>query len=145
MKLLAEDKGIQLEADGSSPLLVRGDRYRIKQLLLNLIDNAIKYCPSGSQVHIRLASGVQDVVFEVEDNGPGIPQEALQHLTDRFDWVDKSGPVRWEEAVWDFPFAPRSVKRTEGKSKSRANSEGEVCSESACQRELIFIHPHSCR
>ncbi len=54
MKLLAEDKETRLEANLEPQVVFSGDRYRIKQVLLNLIDNAIKYCPSGSEVSVRL-------------------------------------------------------------------------------------------
>ena len=57
MKLLAEDKQIQLETQLSPQVKVQGDRYRLKQVLLNLIDNAIKYCPAGTRIQIRLAAG----------------------------------------------------------------------------------------
>jgi two-component system cell cycle sensor histidine kinase PleC len=55
MKLLAEDKQIQLETRLSPQVKVQGDRYRLKQVLLNLIDNAIKYRPAGTRIQIRLA------------------------------------------------------------------------------------------
>ncbi|MGH9427542.1 MAG: sensor histidine kinase, partial [Terriglobia bacterium] len=90
MKLLAEDKQIQLETQLSPHVKVQGDRYRLKQVLLNLIDNAIKYCPAGSEVHVRLFKEAETIVLEVFDNGSGIPPEALRHLFDRFYRLDKA-------------------------------------------------------
>ena len=90
MKLLAEDKEICLEADLEPQVVFTGDRYRIKQVLLNLIDNAIKYCPSGSEVNVRLFREAETIVLEVFDNGPGIPPDALRYLFDRFYRLDKA-------------------------------------------------------
>jgi len=90
MSLLAEDKGIQLQTEPMSPLTFSGDRYRIKQVLLNLIDNAIKYCPSGSEIWLGLSRNAGNIVIEVRDNGPGIPGDALTHLYDRFYRIDKA-------------------------------------------------------
>src|SRR5262249_55978720 len=70
--------------------VVRADRYRIKQVLLNLIDNAIKYCPAGSEVRITLWNDLTNVVLEVIDNGPGIPSDSLYHLFDRFYRIDRA-------------------------------------------------------
>src|SRR5439155_1582318 len=66
-----------------------GDRYRVKQVLLNLIDNAIKYCPTGSDVWVRLREDHTSAILEVNDNGPGIPPDSLNHLFDRFYRIDK--------------------------------------------------------
>jgi len=90
MKLLAEDKQIQLEGQLSPEVKVQGDRYRLKQVLLNLIDNAIKYCPEGSRIHIRLALADARCMLEVKDNGPGIPEGEIQRLFDRFYRIDKA-------------------------------------------------------
>jgi heavy metal sensor kinase len=91
MKLLAEDKRIQLEVHLLSPQVkVRGDRYRLKQVLLNLIDNAIKYCPAGTRIQIRLARADSGCVLEVRDDGPGIPRGEIQRLFDRFYRIDKA-------------------------------------------------------
>ena len=89
MKLLAEDKQIQLETQLSPQVKVQGDRYRLKQLLLNLIDNAIKYCPAGTRIQIRLAPADSGCVLGVKDNGPGIPRGEIQSLFDRFYRIDK--------------------------------------------------------
>jgi heavy metal sensor kinase len=89
MHLLAEDKGIRLEMDLAPRIPFRGDRSRVKQVLLNLIDNTIKYCPAGSAVEIRLFKDQRGLVLEVQDNGPGIPADAISRLCDRFYRVDK--------------------------------------------------------
>ena len=90
MKLLAEDKQIHLETQLSPAIKVQGDRYRLKQVLLNLIDNAIKYCPTGTRIQIRLAQTDSSCVLEVKDNGPGIPKSDIQRLFDRFYRIDKA-------------------------------------------------------
>ena len=90
MKLLAEDKQIQLETQLSPQVKIQGDRYRLKQVLLNLIDNAIKYCPAGTRIQIRLAPGDAGCVVEVKDNGPGIPRGEIQRLFNRFHRIDKA-------------------------------------------------------
>ena len=90
MKLLAEDKQIPLEVQLSPQVKVQGDRYRLKQVLLNLIDNAIKYCPSGTSIQIRLAPANSGCILEVKDNGPGIRPEEIQRLFDRFYRIDKA-------------------------------------------------------
>jgi heavy metal sensor kinase len=89
MKLLAEDKQIQLETQFTQ-VHVQGDRYRLKQVLLNLIDNAIKYCPAGTRVQVRLAAADSSCVVEVKDNGPGIPTSELDRLFNRFYRIDKA-------------------------------------------------------
>jgi heavy metal sensor kinase len=90
MKLLAEDKQIQLETQLSPQVKVQGDRYRLKQVLLNLIDNALKYCPAGSRIQIRLAPADSGWLLEVKDNGPGVPRDQLYRLFDRFYRIDKA-------------------------------------------------------
>jgi signal transduction histidine kinase len=90
MKLLAEDKQIQLETQLSPQVKIQGDRYRLKQVLLNLIDNAIKYCHAGRRIQIRLAQVNSGWVLEVKDDGPGIPKEEIQRLFDRFYRIDKA-------------------------------------------------------
>jgi heavy metal sensor kinase len=69
--------------------LVEGDPDRLKQLLLNLVENAIKYTPSGEiQLAIRKQSG--EVGFSVSDTGLGIPSEDVPHIFERFYRVDKA-------------------------------------------------------
>jgi signal transduction histidine kinase len=64
------------------------DRDRIKQVLVNLIDNAIKYSPAGSPVTLRVRADDGGVEIDVDDHGLGIPAEALPTLFDKFRRVD---------------------------------------------------------
>lgn len=66
------------------------DPQRIEQILNNLLSNAIRYTPEGGTIYIRLFTEGDDVLITVRDTGPGIPDEALPHLFDRFYKVDKS-------------------------------------------------------
>jgi heavy metal sensor kinase len=89
MNLLAEDKNITIACDADQSVEVEGDPARLKQVVVNLLDNAIKYTQPGGavQLHVRRANG--HAVLDVEDNGVGIPREALPHVFERFYRVDQ--------------------------------------------------------
>jgi len=70
--------------------LVRGDRDRLKQVLLNLVSNAIQYTPQGGEVIVGLAKSDRQVSITVRDSGPGIPTEDLPHIFERFYRGEKS-------------------------------------------------------
>ena len=63
---------------------VRGDPHRLKRLLLNLTDNAIKYNQPRGRVEIELVCGARSVVLRMTNTGPGIPPEQLPRVFDRF-------------------------------------------------------------
>jgi signal transduction histidine kinase len=89
MLLLAEDKRIKVTRETDSPVFVMGDRARLKQVIVNLLDNAVKYTLPGGSVHIKVwASGANGIV-EIADTGIGIPQEAVPLVFERFFRVDR--------------------------------------------------------
>lgn len=98
MSLLAEDKGIGISCETTQPIQVEGDRVRLKQVIVNLLHNAIKYTPEKGAVHLRVRSVNGHAVLEVEDNGIGIPQEALPHVFERFYRVDRARSAENESA-----------------------------------------------
>ncbi|MCA9989926.1 MAG: HAMP domain-containing protein [Ardenticatenaceae bacterium] len=69
---------------------VLGDRDRLRQLFLNLLDNAIKYTPAGGTVRLSLSKTAERVEVVVSDTGVGIPEQDLPHIFDRFYRVDKA-------------------------------------------------------
>ncbi|HTP10237.1 MAG TPA: HAMP domain-containing sensor histidine kinase, partial [Anaerolineae bacterium] len=88
---------VSLLSEIDEPLCVDGDPDRLRQLLLNLIDNAIKYTPSGGEVKVHVARENGSARLDVSDNGPGIPPEHLQIgpngaplIFERFYRVEKS-------------------------------------------------------
>jgi signal transduction histidine kinase len=90
MGLLAEDKNIRVECDAARNVIIEGDRSRMKQVVVNLLDNAIKYTPNGGNVLLRIARDTDNAILEVVDNGVGIPADALPHMFKRFFRVDDS-------------------------------------------------------
>lgn len=90
MRLLAEDKNITLACRTDERIEIIGDRARIKQVIVNLVDNAIKYTPGGGMVEVRISVAGKRALLEVADTGIGIPAEALGHLFERFYRVDKA-------------------------------------------------------
>ena len=83
-QILAEPHGIQVELTTCEEITVRGDRHRLRQLLLNLADNAVKYNqPKGGVIMSLLKSG--DMAhFTITNTGAGIPPEILPRVFDRF-------------------------------------------------------------
>jgi heavy metal sensor kinase len=88
MALLAEDKGISVECDVQKSVTVEGDQSRIKQVVVNLLDNAIKYTPDGGSIKLRVHASNGEAILEVSDTGIGIPAAALPHVFERFFRVD---------------------------------------------------------
>jgi heavy metal sensor kinase len=90
MSLLATDKRIRVNCESTPGVNVRGDRARLKQVIVNLLDNAIKYTPDGGRVTLRVRREGAHAVLDVADTGIGIPPEALPHVFKRFFRVDGS-------------------------------------------------------
>jgi two-component system sensor histidine kinase BaeS len=86
-----KDKGVDLQTDLAQELpLVLVDSDRIRQVLINLVGNALQYTPAGGRVTIRTRQQDHQVRVDVTDTGIGIPPEHLPHLFTRFYRVDKS-------------------------------------------------------
>jgi heavy metal sensor kinase len=90
MSLLAEDKNITVLCEAAERIIVEGDRARLKQVVVNLLDNAIKYTPAGGVVRLQVMAQEGHAVLDVMDNGIGIPPEALPYVFERFFRVDRS-------------------------------------------------------
>jgi signal transduction histidine kinase len=90
MRLLAEEKHISLDCDGTTPVQVEADPARLKQVVVNLLDNAIKYTPQGGRVSISVSQRNDHAVLRVADSGIGIPAPDLPHIFDRFYRADKA-------------------------------------------------------
>ncbi|MCB0411445.1 MAG: CHASE2 domain-containing protein, partial [Bdellovibrionales bacterium] len=81
---LAEQKGISLTSELEPMFSLEIDGLLIQEVILNLIENAIKYSPRGGQVLVRSLEIENEVQFEVEDNGPGIPAKDHEKIFDKF-------------------------------------------------------------
>lgn len=90
MKLIAEEKASDLRTRVAKDVWVEGDRTRVQQVIVNLIDNAIKYTHEGGVVEVSVRREGGSAVLEVSDNGAGIPAEALPHVFERFYRTDKA-------------------------------------------------------
>jgi two-component system phosphate regulon sensor histidine kinase PhoR len=84
----AKSKQIKISVETGAQT-VHADPKRVEQVMTNLVDNAIKYCPAKSTIKIQWTEVGDEVVLKVVDNGPGIPEKYLGRLFERFYRVDK--------------------------------------------------------
>jgi signal transduction histidine kinase len=90
----AEDKGITLETRADNPIWIDVDRNRLRQVLANLVDNAVKYTPPAGRVVVEARRTPDEAVVTVTDTGPGIPADELPRIWDRLYRGDKSRSER---------------------------------------------------
>jgi heavy metal sensor kinase len=90
MRLMAEDRGISIEMSGLQGAVIQGDRSRIKQIIVNLLDNAIRFTPARGSVIVRTSEDDTHALLEVIDTGVGIPKASLPLVFDRFYRADEA-------------------------------------------------------
>jgi heavy metal sensor kinase len=90
MKPLADDKGVALTSAIPGPVQIEADRARLKQVVVNLLDNAIKYTATGGMVNLTVSSEDDRACLEVSDTGIGIPLADQPHIFERFFRVDEA-------------------------------------------------------
>src|SRR6185503_14789766 len=86
----AEAKGVALEVQAKDGMPAWVDPGRIRQVIWNLLNNAVKFTPEGGRVGVALATVGRTVEIRVSDTGQGIPQEFLAHVFDPFRQADAS-------------------------------------------------------
>ena len=90
LKPKAVEKNINLELSlGDELPLIEGNYNQLSRMMINLIDNAIKYTPENGTVEVKAREEQEKLIIEVEDNGLGIPEEDLARIFERFYRVDK--------------------------------------------------------
>jgi len=91
LDVLAEERGQTLSIDGDASIHVEADGVILRQVVINLLDNAIKYSPQGGLISVRVVrSDPGSACVEVEDCGPGIPPEHRDKVFDRFCRIDEA-------------------------------------------------------
>jgi PAS domain S-box-containing protein len=77
-------------ADNSAELKIKADRDRIRQVLINIIENAVKFSPNGTDVILKMYREKHEAVFSCQDQGPGIPEDEKDKIFEKFYMVDGS-------------------------------------------------------
>ena len=130
-ELVAEEQGVVLETDVPAGLSVQADPARLRQLLANLVDNAIKYSDAGDQVRVTAEADGAQVALRVADTGRGIDPEDLPRIWDRLYRGDRS---RHERGLGlGLSFVRAIAERTGARPTSRARSEGDRSSPCDCR------------
>lgn len=89
MSLLADEKQIELTCSAGGRVTIAGDQARLKQVIVNLLDNAIKYTPVQGKISVTIDTADRRARLKVDNTGPGIPPEAISKVFDRFFRVDE--------------------------------------------------------
>ena len=87
---MARKRRQELVIDIKDPCEMNADKGKMNQVIYNLMENAIKYTQEGGRIVVTLDRTTRNAVLSVKDNGPGIPQDAIPHIFDRFYRVDKA-------------------------------------------------------
>jgi heavy metal sensor kinase len=91
LQVLAEEKRQTIEVVHESTPVAVADGHALRQAILNLVDNAIKFTPAGGRIRVEVSEAGRDAIIDVIDSGPGIPAEATTRIFDRFYRADEGG------------------------------------------------------
>ena len=117
---VAQAKDLNLHCDVHQPVTVTGDSGWLERLLLNLLDNAIKYTPSGGDIRVGVLHENGHARVDVTDTGAGIPADAVPHVFERFYRVDPARSSTVEGAGLGLSLAKWIVDRHHGRIEVRS-------------------------
>jgi len=115
LEAVAQATDVTLRAVAAEPIHVVGDRQWLERLILNLLDNALKYTPPGGDICVTVSRSGTQARIEVADTGVGIPADALPHIFERFFRVDVSRSSAVEGAGLGLSLAKWIVDRHKGR------------------------------
>ena len=124
---------VGLEGGGPKPAPTSGDEARLRQIVANLMTNALRYTPEGSDIEIAVGvkpviNGRSDAVLEIRDHGPGISEEEAGRVFERFYRADSSRHAKPAEPVWDLPsWLPSRPNTTVRSGSARPRGAGPPC------------------
>jgi heavy metal sensor kinase len=90
LSILAEERGQRIRVDAADRTIATVDRLVLREAITNLLDNAIKYSPSGSPIDVRVHVGRDQAIVDIADTGPGIAAEHRDRVFDRFFRLDEA-------------------------------------------------------
>ena len=121
---LAEGRRLRVEVEGDPDIEVRADPVLLRQAVMNLIDNAIAFSPEQGRIGVRVVAVDREVSIEVEDHGPGVPEEHREKIFGRFHRVEASRARRPGGAGLGLAIAAWVVEAHGGRIGVRCPPEG---------------------
>jgi heavy metal sensor kinase len=131
MQVLAEARGVTLDCGPLTPLTLQGDRQQLRRLLINLVDNGIKYTPAGGRVTLGLHQDGAWAVLGVSDTGIGLAPEEREHVFQRF-YRAPAAVSRGEEGSGLGLCIARSIAQAHGGSIQVESAEGHGSTFTVC-------------
>lgn len=111
-RVLAAPAGVRVDEDGPRDLEARGDERMLRQMLMNLLDNAVRHTPAGGGVRVDVRASPETFEVAVTDGGPGIPEAEHERIFERFVRLDPARPSS-EGAGLGLPIA-RAIAAAHG-------------------------------
>ena len=134
IKPLAEDKNIRVRSEIEKEIPnIRGNQDWFKQMMINLLDNAVKYTPNSGEIWLRTYTKYGNTIISVKDNGLGIPKQDLPRLFERFYRVDKGRSRKVGGTGLGLAIVKHVVRSFDGRIK--------VHSEEGIGTEFVVILP----
>lgn len=122
-EILVHERGTTLVSSLEVEGHIRGDAGRLEQAVMVLVDNAAKHAPEGTRVYLSGGTKNRQLTILVEDEGPGIPEEKLHHIFERFYRVDKARSRKQGGAGLGLSIA-KTIAEVHGGSIEAANRKG---------------------
>jgi heavy metal sensor kinase len=127
MELLSEEKQQQVRLEIDPAVYVEGDKIRLEQVVVNLLDNAIKYTPKGGTIGLKVAKEGRGAVFEITDTGIGIAAAALPHIFDRFFRAEEVRARRLEGSGLGLAIVRSIVEANGGEIRAASDGSNGTC------------------
>lgn len=124
--ILAEERQQRLEVAAGAKVRVSADRLVLRDAITNVVDNAIKYSPSGSTIEMRIEADAVDATLSVTDEGPGIPAEHRERIFDRFYRIDEGRSRGSGGAGLGLAIAKWAVEANGGRLSLASSGSGSV-------------------